>query len=474
MGSIWQWPSIPIIEVLIFWIKDLLAGKSDPIQALRSPGLTIRQAALVRKHEDWGLLLSREAKARPGDPPRTPSRGDFIVDLKTGRVSAQAEGWTIPPGPAGNPWQVGYDSKSVALWRQGKPEGQVLLQPGDELTDFALSPPGPGSVRALPVLAVAVLDRFGAPSLKLYDGLSGKQVRELSGHTDAVRGLTFSGDGRWLISASEDQTVSAWDLADLESSLERLKRLRDVDLAPADRGLVVRKASEGSSLHAGDQVTGIVQDGKGILFDSPAGLTEAIFRNQPGQSVTLWRVRPGSDPSWVSVPLERTIAERKPQLSLFFAPGQPINRHGGSPGPHQGPTTSATRPSRTSWAGTSTPARLTHPPASRWRPCIAGFGSGGLLRESILGPEPPVPLLPPEPTSCSTPRIMATACRGSGLKGSISSSSTGCSRSRPSSPSACRSTPGTPSPCDAPRPAPGRPNSRGVGSIRGGGTWPWQ
>ena len=245
MGNIWQWPSIPIIEVVIFRIKDLLAGKSDPIQALRSPGLTIRQAALVRKHEDWGLLLSREPKARPGDPPHAPSRGDFIVDLKTGRVSAQAEGWTIPPGPAGNPWQVGYDSKSVALWRHGNLEGQVLLQPGDELTDFALSPPGPGSVRALPVLAVAVLDRFGAPSLKLYDGLSGKQVRELSGHTDAVRGLAFSGDGRWLISASEDQTVSVWDLADLESSLERLKRLRDVDLAPADRGLVVRKASEG-------------------------------------------------------------------------------------------------------------------------------------------------------------------------------------------------------------------------------------
>src|SRR5262249_38448423 len=178
-----------------------------------------------------------------------------------------------------------------------------------------------GSVRALPVLALAVLDRFGAPSLKLYDSLSGKQVRELSGHTDAIRGLAFSVDGRWLVSASEDQTVSVWDVSDLESSLERLKRLRDVELAPGDRGLVVRKAAEGSPLREGDRLTGIVRDGKGVLYDSSAGLIQAIFRSQPGQTITLWRERPDAAPAWVTIPLDRAIAERKPQLSLYFTPG---------------------------------------------------------------------------------------------------------------------------------------------------------
>ena len=55
----------PDHQVLIFRIKDLLAGKSDPIQALRSPGLTIRQAALVRKDEDWGLLLTGSPRLVP-------------------------------------------------------------------------------------------------------------------------------------------------------------------------------------------------------------------------------------------------------------------------------------------------------------------------------------------------------------------------------------------------------------------------
>jgi len=385
----------PDHEVMIFSIKELLAGKSDPIQTLRSPGLTVRQAALVRKGEDWGLLLRREPKARLGDPPRTPSPGDFIVDLKTRGISAQTNGWAIPPDPAGHEWQIGHDNRSVALWRNGNLEGQVQLQPEDQLTDFALSPPGPGSVRTLPVLAVAVLDRFGAPSLKLYDGATGQQVRELSGHTDTIRSLSFSGDGRWLVSASEDQTVSVWDLADLESSLEPLKRLQGVHLAPGDRGLLVQKATEGNPLREGDRITGIMRDGKGVLLEASGALAQSIFSNQPGAEISLWRERPNAQPEWVRIKLERAIAERKPLVSLFFMPSA------------AGPT-----PRWLAWTPlgtydlsdqaledflgwhfnteqTDAPTRFAG--AANYR----GLQRSGLLRDQIMGPEPPRPLPPP-------------------------------------------------------------------------------
>ena len=386
----------PDHEVMIFSIKELLAGKSDPIQTLHSPGLTVRQAALVRKGEDWGLLLRREPKARLGDPPRTPSPGDFIVDLKTRGISAQTNGWAIPPDPAGHEWQIGHDNSSVALWRNGNLEGQVQLQPEDQLTDFALSPPGPGSVRTLPVLAVALLDRFGAPSLKLYDGATGQQVRELSGHTDTIRGLSFSGDGRWLVSASEDQTVSVWDLADLESSLEQLKRLQGVHLAPGDRGLVVQKAAEGNPLREGDRITGIIRDGKGVLLEAPGALAQSIFSNHPGEEISLWRERPNAQPEWVRIKLERAIAERKPLVSLFFAPQAAAG---------QTPRWLAWTPLGTydlsdqaledflGWhfniEQTDAPTRFAE--AAKYR----GLQRPGLLRELIMGPEPPPPLPPP-------------------------------------------------------------------------------
>lgn len=43
---------------------------------------------------------------------------------------------------------------------------------------------------------------------------NGKKLRALIGHTGSVRGVSVSPDGRYLLSASLDQTVSIWDIRD--------------------------------------------------------------------------------------------------------------------------------------------------------------------------------------------------------------------------------------------------------------------
>jgi TIR domain/WD domain, G-beta repeat len=52
-----------------------------------------------------------------------------------------------------------------------------------------------------------------ARMLKVWEVKGGRQLRTLVGHSDAVRGVALSRDGRLAVSASFDTTLKVWDLA---------------------------------------------------------------------------------------------------------------------------------------------------------------------------------------------------------------------------------------------------------------------
>ena len=46
----------------------------------------------------------------------------------------------------------------------------------------------------------------------MWDVEKGQELFTLTGHTDILRSICFSPDGKRLASASKDQTVKVWDL----------------------------------------------------------------------------------------------------------------------------------------------------------------------------------------------------------------------------------------------------------------------
>jgi WD40 repeat protein len=47
-------------------------------------------------------------------------------------------------------------------------------------------------------------------AIRLFNLDSSKEVRRLEGHTSYINGLTFSADGRYLLSGSGDWSVRLW------------------------------------------------------------------------------------------------------------------------------------------------------------------------------------------------------------------------------------------------------------------------
>ncbi|MCS6853002.1 MAG: hypothetical protein NZ700_17740 [Gemmataceae bacterium] len=247
--------------------------------------------------------------------------GDVLFDLTSSDLASNLKGWQ-PAFPDARGWTVASASvggKTLLTIRQNNQVVRTIELAATQLvTSLALLPPQRHI--DFPLLALALLDQ-GRPRLLLYNGQSGEPIRQLNGHADAIRALAFSADGRFLASASEDQTVSVWGLLNRDRILGQRGLLPGVAVKEDNGRVVVTRVFDDSPAHGklqpGEVIQGVVEGNEVRPLASLLAYYEAVALHKPGSTITL-RVEADRKTRDMALVVSQGVDERKPLYSLFL------------------------------------------------------------------------------------------------------------------------------------------------------------
>jgi WD repeat-containing protein 48 len=176
----------------------VLSASSDGTVKAWSPHSSYSSAhepALVGTHADYVrcLAYSRERGWI--------ASGGFDRTIKLWDIS---RAHTQPPSPLAGALSQSYG----APYQVKDPEPLLTLSAPDNAGPKA-------SIYALACDPAGLLLASGSPErvVRLWDARSGRRTAKLVGHTDNIRSLILSDDGRWLLSASSDASIKLWSVA---------------------------------------------------------------------------------------------------------------------------------------------------------------------------------------------------------------------------------------------------------------------
>ncbi|MEM1425586.1 MAG: WD40 repeat domain-containing protein, partial [Cyanobacteria bacterium P01_H01_bin.130] len=186
---------------------DFLLGNSNqPFEAL-DRSLEAWQTLQGRR---WSLLGNGTGLAR-SELQLATTLGQTLVQLREfNRLESHTDiVWSVAHSPTGEVFASSSTDGTVRLWQtNGKP---VLMKDGDpwvwqqgsSANSVAFHPSGE---------VMAIAGGTGMSVVHLVD-LQGEAIATLEGHTEAIFGVTYSGDGEWIATASAENTVRLWTAA---------------------------------------------------------------------------------------------------------------------------------------------------------------------------------------------------------------------------------------------------------------------
>lgn len=135
--------------------------------------------------------------------------GQWVITSSEGRIYL----WRVDTGEELTHFDaLGITSVAVA------PDGSSLLIGTEDHTAWLWYPTprplfGEFSAQFSPDSKTLLTDAWGGKNAQLWDIGSGTLIRQFAGHTDFLTKVSFSPDGQWVLTGSDDNTARLWDAA---------------------------------------------------------------------------------------------------------------------------------------------------------------------------------------------------------------------------------------------------------------------
>jgi WD40 repeat protein len=151
-----------------------------------------------------------------------------LWDLTTAKEVRQFQGHTkdvrsVAISADGKQLISGSFDGTMRLWElQTGKEIRRFDGPGHFVEAVRFTPDGKRAVCSYgPRVIEAVYEEDPRCSLRLWDLATGKELKQFKGHTSPVLSLAISGDGRFLVSGSADNTMRLWQVPSSASEVSR-------------------------------------------------------------------------------------------------------------------------------------------------------------------------------------------------------------------------------------------------------------
>jgi WD40 repeat protein len=225
------------------------------------------------------------------------------VGLEFGQEGARTFPYFVTLAPDGRSALSGHDDGTLSLWEVDT--GQKLRTFAGDTGAIQVVAFAPDGLTALSAAHHKHWSRgpdpsFRVPALKLWDVSTGREIRELTGHTEPITSIKFAADGRTALSGSSlDGTLRLWDL-DTGRARHTFFRLFPFAIAFAPDG----RAAVSSAWHNTFQLLDLGTGQEIRTFTGHTGLVQSVAFASDGRvalsgsqdkTLKLWDVSTGRE-----------------------------------------------------------------------------------------------------------------------------------------------------------------------------------